>query len=463
VSLIWSTEICFRCFFAKELRPLAAAIALVVSSPVSAKPAGRPADLPVAIPETLGFSSDRLNSLDEFYQIQVDRGEMAGIVILVARHGKVAHFSAIGYANIRTRQKMRQDSIFRLYSMTKPIAATALMTLYEEGKFQLDDPISKYIPEFKSVRVLRTPNSPLSDTVPAKREPTIHDLFRHTAGLEHGLSRSDAIESAYISAGITDPDVSLEEMTKRLSKIPLLYQPGTQFDYSLGQDLQARLVEIFSGMKFDAFLKQRLFEPLAMKDTAYWVTPEKASRLVAIHWIKDGKIATMEDQSGYPKPDLILVQPSDIKSYLRPHARFGGSYGLVGTAQDYWHFAQMMLDGGEFRGHRILSPITVQFMTRDHSGSTLNFGDEFTGSGWRGLGWGLGVALVKDAAASASMVPDGSFFWMGAANTEFWADRKNDVVVVAMTQSMDPNIEGQWTLREHLASMVYAALLNPAR
>jgi CubicO group peptidase (beta-lactamase class C family) len=433
---------------------LAAAAAWACSSTAGAEAPLSLYDVAARDLEALGFSPDRLNSLDSFYENKVDRGEMAGIVVLVARHGKIAHFSAIGYANTRTHQPMQLDSIFRLYSMSKPIAATALMTLYEEGKFQLDDPISKYIPSFKGVRVLRTPDSPITDTVPAIREPTIHDLFRHTAGLEHGLGADNAVDKAYVAAGITDPNVSLEEMASRLSKIPLRYQPGTKFNYSLGQDVQARLVEILSGMKFDAFLGQRLFAPLGMKDTAHWLTPDRAARLVAIHWMKNGKITPMDDLSGYPKSTVVLLQPSDIKSYYGPHVRLGGSYGLVGTAEDYWHFAQMMLNRGTLNGHRILGPSTVQFMSRDHSGSTLIRNEHGEPSG---IGWGLGFAVVKDAAAAGALVPDGSFFWAGAAGTYFWIDPKDDMVVVAMVQSMDPTIEGTGKI----ASLVYGALTAP--
>jgi len=410
-------------------------------------------ELPRAEPRALGFSAERLDYIDKFYSDEVKKGDLAGIVLLVARHGKVAHFSAVGYADIGKQQRLRTDTIFRLYSMTKPIAATALMMLYEEGKFQLDDPISQYIPEFKGVRVLRTPDSPLTDTVPATREPTLHDLFRHTAGLMHGGEPGkNAVDAAYIRANLFGLDTPLAEMIERLAKIPLRYQPGTKFEYSVGQDVQARLVEIFSGMPFYQFLEQRLFEPLGMKDCSYWV--KDASRLAAVHWSKKGKLVPCDDAHGCPDArDDFLLDASNINSYTTVHAHEGGSYGLVGTTEDYWRFAQAMLDGGQFQGHRILSPSTVHYIAQDHLPPGV---PAFSDSS--GMGWGLGFAVLKDPAAAGFNGTEGQLFWGGAANTLFWIDPKNDIVVVAMTQHMDaPNIPPLWA---QVRALVYAALIE---
>ena len=405
-------------------------------------------DLPRARSEDLGFSSERLDYIDKFYAEKVKNGEMAGIVTLIARHGKIVHLSALGYADLDKKIKMEPDTIFRLYSMTKPIAATALMMLYEEGKFQLDDPISKYIPEFKGVRVLRTPESPLTDTVPAAREPTIHDLFRHTAGLKHA-------GDAYEKASLFGLYISLAEMVARLAKIPLYYQPGTHFEYSIGQDVQARLVEIFSGMPFDQFLQRRLFGPLGMKDTGYWA--KDSSRLSAVHWMKDGTLVPCDDDHGCPKATDFFSDPKIINSYTAEHAHKGGSYGLVGTAEDYWRFAQMMLNGGQFEGRRILSPHTVSYIATDHL-SPVTF-PSLTG-GDSGIGWGLGFAVLKNPVAAGIMGSEGSYFWAGASNTTFWIDPKQDIVVVVMTQTWNvPNAD--WlTLRSQMSAMVYGALME---
>jgi CubicO group peptidase (beta-lactamase class C family) len=413
-------------------------------------------DLPRARPGDLGFSPERLNSIDEYYANKVKWGEMAGIVLLVARHGKIAHLSAIGYADTGLHKEMQEDSIFRLYSMTKPIAATALMLLYEEGKFQLDDPIYKYIPEFRGIRVLRTPESALTDTVPATREPSIHDLFRHTAGLMHGGANfpETPIGSAYLKADLFNPTVSLEEMMKRLAQIPLHHQPGTKWEYSVGQDVQARLVEILSGMPFDQFLEQRLFTPLGMNDTSHWVRPEEASRLVAVHRLKMGKVVPCDAEQGCPDSD---ISASEIASYTKNNVHKGGSFGLTSTAEDYWRFAQMLANGGTFNGHRYLSPNTVRYMARDHLGAVSIVNDKGESIG---MGWGLGFAVVKDAAAAASVIPDASFYWAGSANTLFWIDPTNDIVVVAMSQSMDSNIDGWTVVREQIGAMVYGALME---
>jgi CubicO group peptidase (beta-lactamase class C family) len=405
-------------------------------------------DLPRARPDDLGFSAERLEHIDEFYAEKVKNGEIAGIVTLIARHGKVVHLSALGYADLGKKIRMEPDTIFRLYSMTKPIAATALMMLYEEGKFQLDDPISKFIPDFKGARVLRTPESPLTDTVPAVREPTIHDLFRHTAGLKHG-------GEAYEKANLFGLDTSLAEMIPRLAKIPLYYQPGTHFEYSIGQDVQARLVEIFSGIPFAQFLQQRLFQPLGMKDSGYWV--KDSSRLSAVHWMKGSTLVPCDDHHGCPEPADFLSDSKNMNSYTAEHAHNGGSYGLVGTAEDYWRFAQMMLNGGQFNGRRILSPQIVRYMATDHL-SPVILPNETGGDS--GVGWGLGFAVLKNPAAAGIIGSEGSFFWAGAANTTFWIDPKQDIVVVVMTQSWKvPNVD--WpTLRSQMSAMVYGALME---
>lgn len=418
----------------------------------------RAADIPLAKPEELGFSSERLDRIDHFFADKVEKGEMAGIVTLVSRHGRIAHFSAVGYADIASSRVLRTDDIFRIYSMTKPITATALTMLYEQGKFRLNDPISKYIPEFTGIRVLKTPDSPITETVPAAREPTIHDLFRHTAGFLHGPRNSEpqenSIDEAYRKADLANPSISLEEMMRRLARIPLIYQPGTKWSYSLAQDVQARLVEILSGMPFDQFLRRRLLEPLGMKDTSHQVEPADASRFVSVHWMKNGRVVPCGAKYGCSGGASAT---SEINSYTQDKVLKLGSSGLTGTAEDYWRFAQMMLNGGDFNGHRYLSPATVQYAARDHLGavSVLNGTGESIGTGW-----GLGFAVVKDAATAATLIPDGSFYWAGAANTFFWIDPKNDIVVVAMSQSLDPKMEGWSTLREQLGAMVYGALVE---
>jgi CubicO group peptidase (beta-lactamase class C family) len=409
--------------------------------------------LPRGRPEELGFSSQRLDQIDRFYEDKVKAGQMAGLVLLIARHGKIAHFSAVGYANVETKQKMQTDAIFRLYSMTKPIAATALMLLYQEGRFQLGDPVAKYLPEFANLKVLRNPDGALDDTVPLDRPPTIQDLMRHTAGFTHG-GPPDPYNDQYDQKDVFGVDVSLAEMMQRLASMPLRYQPGTKWCYSVGPDVEARLVEVLSGMPFDKFLQQRLFGPLGMSDSGFWVQPDKATRLVSVSWMKDGMLVPLDDTHGHPDCG-VLCQTWSANSYTVDHKRKGGSFGLVATAQDYWRFAQMVANGGTLDGTRILYPQVARYMVRDHLGVLdVGWGDGRP----TGLGWGLGFAVLRDPSAAGFMGSEGTFFWHGAAGTTFWVDPKQDMVVVAMVQHLNvPTMAMFWP---EIRTLVYGALLQ---
>jgi CubicO group peptidase (beta-lactamase class C family) len=407
--------------------------------------------LPTARPEDEGFSPERLAYIDQYYSEKIDHGDMAGIVTLVSRHGKIVHFSALGYADVEKHTKMEKNTIFRQYSMTKAIATTALMTLYEQGLFQIDDPISKYLPEFANLRVLRTPDGPLDETVAPEHPPTIHDIMRHTAGFTHGLS-DDKFDQQYVKADLFSVDITLDEMMKRLAKIPLRYQPGTKWSYSVGPDVQARLVEVFSGVPFDEYLQKHIFDPLGMKDTGFWLGPDKADRLAAVHWMKDGKLTTLDEAHGHPGGDQVLFQPWSVNSYTVNHKRKGGSFGLVATAEDYWRFAQMILNGGELNGVRILSPRTVHFMGQDHL-APAGIPDND-----KGCGFGLGFEVIENQAAAATLGSDGGLTWGGAAATSFWIDPKEDIVVIAMTQHMKAQAAQDAVGR--IRTLVYSALIG---
>ena len=403
--------------------------------------------------QALGFSAERLAAIDRFYAREVERGELAGIVLLIARHGRIAHFSALGYQDVEQRTPMRTDTLFRWYSMTKPLTSTALMMLYEEGRFQLTDPISRYLPEFAHPRVLRTPDADLGDTVPARREPTVQDILRHTAGFTHGLSHDD-FDVAYLRAGLFGVDVSLAEMMQRLAALPLRYQPGTTFAYSVGPDVQARLIEVLSGMPFDRFLEERLFRPMGMEDTGFWVPPAKAQRLATVHFMKDGRLTPIDTAHGSPG-DLWLSEPWTVNSYTVEHRRKGGSYGLVGTARDYYRFAQMLLNGGTLAGKRFLSPQTVRYMSRDHLGTIAM--KDFSGNP-SGTGFGLGFAVMQDPALAGYLSSVDSYFWAGYASTHFWIDPKQDLVVVALTQHI--GVPAAQVLQGQLHALVYSAMLQ---
>ncbi|MBK9252522.1 MAG: beta-lactamase family protein [Proteobacteria bacterium] len=408
-----------------------------------------PARSQLQTPEELGFSTARLDYLDRYYADKVQRGELAGMVTLIARHGKIVHFSALGSADIEKRKPMQRDTIVRLYSMTKPITSTALMMLYEEGRFQMKDPISKYLPEFAHLRVLRDPQEAVTDTVPVQREPTIQDLLRHTAGFVHALEMSP-LDAEYSRENLFGVDVSLSEMMGRLAKLPLANQPGTRWVYSVGPDVQARLVEVLSGMSFDRFLEQRLFKPLGMKDTGFWVAREKSQRLATVYWMKDGKLAPIDNAHGSPG-DAWLSEPWTVNSYTMDHKRKGGSYGLVSTAEDYLRFSQMLLNGGELDGVRILSPRTVAYMARDHLGSIGKL---------PGMGFGLGFAVMEDPVVAGYPGSVGTYSWAGYASTYFWVDPKEDMVVIAMTQHVDVSVPAAGEIRSQLPALVYSALLN---
>jgi CubicO group peptidase (beta-lactamase class C family) len=401
--------------------------------------------LPRARPEQLGFSAARLDYIDKFFGQKVERGEIAGVVTLVARHGRLAHFTAVGYADAEAHRKMEVDTIFRLYSMTKPIAAVALMMLYQEGRFQLNDPISKYIPEFTSLRVLRDPGSSLTDTVPLERPPSVEDLLRHTAGFTHCWG-PDVIGMECARRNVFGLDVPLSDMMSRLATIPLHNQPGTQYLYSIAPDVEARLVEVLSGMTFEEYLEQRLFGPLGMRDTGYYVSAERAKRLAGVQGNKDHQLPTLFTQEN----------AWSVNSYTSRHLHHGGSIGLASTAADYWRFGQMLLNHGEFHGVRILSPEIVRFMTSDHLGSIKFHEDALGRVSEDAFELGLGFAVVKNAAAAGFPSPKGAYFWQGAMGTLFWVDPKSDMVVVAMIQSATGQPEF-WT---QVRTLVYSALMN---
>ena len=406
--------------------------------------------LPLVQPEDVGFSSEQLAKIEPFFQDRVDKGEIAGIVTLVARHGKIAHFSAVGYQDAEREIPMELDTIFRIYSMTKPIASTALMMLYQDGLFQLTDPLSKFIPEFADLRVLRTPNSPLDETVALERPPTVQDVLRHTAGFSHGLGTSE-YDRNFVDSGIFSTETSLEEMMTLLSEIPLMNQPGSQYRYSVGPDVALRLVEVISGMEADEYLEQRVFEPLGMDDSGYWVGPDNAYRLAPVHWLRGNELVPIDEEHGMPAGG-VLVQPWSVNSYTFDHEFKGGSYGLLSTAEDYWRFAQAMLNGGELDGQRIIGSGTVDFMRRNHL--TAQQRASFSPA----MGFGLGFGVIEDPAGVGYPGSEGNFYWGGAAATSFWIDPVEDIVVVGMTQHM--GAPGTGTLRGELAALVYGAIVD---
>ena len=397
-------------------------------------------------PEALGFSSGRLDRLHAAMQREVDQKELAGIVTLLARHGKVVEERVYGKKDIAKGTPMTADTIFRIYSMSKPVTGVAMMILYEEGKWQPWDPISKFIPEFAHLKVFKgvDPSGKmiLEDPVHA---PTMRELMSHTAGFTYGFFGNTPVDKMYVDEHVMQSQ-SLQEMVDRLATIPLLYEPGTRWVYSVSMDIQGYIVEKLSGQTLPDFMRQRIFEPLKMKDTGFYVPQEKWERFATLYrGDKDGALVASAPDRGYA---------------TQPGMPSGGG-GLVSTAQDYARFAQMLLNRGELGGVRILSPASVALMTSNHLARKLMTGEFSIGNEVMrpGMGYGYDGAVFTDPLEADEVVGKGTFYWLGAADTWFWVDPANDLIFVGMTQRMfgpgQPDVE-------HLSrAVVYQALVDP--
>jgi CubicO group peptidase (beta-lactamase class C family) len=401
------------------------------------------ADLDTARPERVGMSEQRLAQITAITQRYVDEEKLAGAITLVARHGKLVHFEVVGKRGADDDRALEKDALFRIYSMSKPITAVAVMQLYEQGKFQLSDPISKFVPELENLTVLNADG----ERQPADNPITMQQLLTHTAGFSYGFDPDDPVDKLYReSAALGAKD--LDEFTARLAELPLMYQPGTQWHYSVAVDVTGLIVERLSGQPFDEYLQQHIFEPLGMTDTFFSVPADKWERFLPNHrWDrKTEKLMTLGPQSYDRFKDVTMLS---------------GGGGLVGTAMDYLRFAEMLRNGGSLDGNRILSPRTIEFMTTNHLPASISNGGsgETPGLGGRslnGFGFGLGFGLVTDVAASGVMGSVGEFSWGGAAGTIFWVDPVEDFVVVAMIQLMG----SPWPLRSELKIAVNQAIVG---
>jgi CubicO group peptidase (beta-lactamase class C family) len=372
-------------------------------------------------PETLGFASSRLARIKPAMQRYVDDQKLAGVVSLVARRGQVAHFEWCGQANIAAKRPMQADTIFRIYSMTKPITSTAVLMLYEEGRFRLTDPIADYIPAFKKVKVLENPPASGVRFVEATRPITIRHLLTHTAGLSYGFDDDGYIDDLYRKhvwrQFDKNPNLTLAAFVDHIAKQPLAFQPGALFRYSVATDVLGYLVEVVAGQPFDQFLKQRIFDPLGMTDTAFYAPPEKIDRLAAVY--------------GPAKPSgLKLAESPEIAHYDRPPKVPSGGGGLVSTAGDYLRFAQMLLNQGELDGVRLLGRKTVELMTTNHLPDGVHPFDDLA------AGFGLGGSVLMDVGKSQMLGSVGNFGWGGAANTNFWIDPREELIGILMLQFM---------------------------
>jgi len=379
------------------------------------------APLPTATPESVGFAPGALDKMDAGMQDLVDRKQLAGIVTLVARHGKVVQHKAYGVQSLETGAPMKLDTIARIYSMTKPITGVAMMMLYEEGKWKPSDPIAKHIPEFANLKVYAGEKDGQPIFEPPAHPPTMSELMSHSAGFTYGLFGSTPVDKLYQAANpLGEP--SLQAFINKMATLPLLYQPGTKWVYSVSVDIQGYLVEKLSGKTFPEFLRTRLFEPLGMVDTGFSVPAEKLSRVATIYSYDKAKAG-------------LVAEPIDPAISKLPGLPSGGA-GLYGTAADYFRFAQMLLNGGEYSGKRILKKTTIDMMhTNTLSDEALNSN---SGIGQARIspaqGFGLDFAVVLDPDAAKRQVGKGSYWWWGIAGTSFWIDPANDVVAVGIIQ-----------------------------
>lgn len=359
----------------------------------------------------------------------VEQNKLAGVVTLVARKGKVVHLHATGKRDLGAHDMLKPDSIFRIASMTKPVTGVAMMMLWEEGRWKLDDPVEKYIPEFKGLKVKAADGSLVDQTRPM----TMRQLMSHTAGFD--------VSAGYEATPLNTTD--LQGMIDTLAKLPLADQPGTDWNYGPSVNMQGYIVEKLSGMSLDRFFQQRIFTPLGMTDTQFWVDPAKANRVTPVNAYKDGVIVPLE-----PAPATVTARPRFL----------AGSGGLYSTAPDYWRFAQMLLNGGTFNGKRLLKPATVKLMAT----SVLQPGVmvDLYGPKEAGIGFGLDFAVVEDPAAARTPQGKGSFYWGGAFGTWFWIDPVNELIMVGMIQNIrgsTPNT-GTPPMRTISYPLVYGAI-----
>jgi CubicO group peptidase (beta-lactamase class C family) len=386
------------------------------------------ASTPTTSPETVGFSSERLARIGNTIQKSIDDGRIAGAVSLVARHGQIAYFKAFGMADRQARKPMQIDNIFRICSMTKPITSVAVMMLYEEGRFLLNEPVSNFIPEFKEVKVLEPPHpqdktSPPGARVDAKRPITIRHLLTHTAGLTyHWNARlGKQYREVGMGHGILQQQGTIGDAVKKLASLPLLFQPGDAWEYSVSDDVLGYLVEVVSGMPLDKFLQERIFKPLGMKDTGFFLPQEKLSRLATAYtYYPEKGLQPFNDEQTIEEGPLTY---SADYPYRGPQTYFSGGGGLCSTAEDYYRFCQMMLNGGTFNGTRLLSRKAVELITQNHAQGKLE-----------DLGFGLGFGVISEARHLRELGSIGSYYWGGFFYTAFVIDPKEDMIAIFMGQ-----------------------------
>lgn len=419
-----------------------ATVAVLLLLPIALAPIAEARELGDTQPRKAGFSAERLERIPRHFQQYIDAQKVAGFVTLIARNGRIVDRRVLGRMDLETGRPMREDAIFRIYSMSKPIAAVALMMLHEEGRFRLSDPVSRFLPELGGLKVLVVDENGEERLEDATRDPTIAEVLGHTAGFGYGLAPEHPVEKMYVESKVLDDEASLSEMIARVGTLPLRFQPGTSWSYSVANDIQGRLVEVISGTTFDRFLDERLFGPLDMRDTGFTVPPEDVERFTTNYQV--------EPEGGMTPIDL----PAE-SLYVEGRGKrlFSGGGGLVSTARDYLRFAQMLANGGELDGVRILSRKTIELMTTNHLPEGVDMRIAMRAM-FPGVGYGLGFGVLLDRARAGQTASVGTYWWGGAANTSFWVDPVENIVGVIMTQ----RFPGDQAFGPELQTLTYQAL-----
>jgi len=404
------------------------------------------ADMPISEPAEVGLNGTQLAKIDRHLEKYVDDGSLAGSCVLIARRGQIAHLGVTGSSDLARGAPMRDDTIFRIYSMTKPITCLVAMQLFEEGRLQLDDRLDRYIPRFAQTGVYSGGALGNFQTTPPARPITLRDLFVHTSGLTYWIQDRSPVDAAYRTLKLAATDLALDEWADKVASLPLEFSPGTAWNYSIAIDILGRVIEVVTGESLDDVFRERIFEPLSMTDTDFYVPSEKAERLAACYQrTAQEKLALVDDPARSP--------------YLARPALLSGGGGLVSTLRDYSRFAQALCNGGRLHGVRLLGRKTLELMTRNHLPGNKDLNELsvslFSETTMSGIGFGLGVAVTLDPAKAQLPGSPGEFFWGGAASTYFLVDPKEELVVVFMTQLLPSSA---LNLRRELRAMVYAAI-----
>ena len=402
-------------------------------------------------PEEVGLSSARLARITEHWQRYIDAGKLAGTLTLIARRGKVAYCEALGHLEIERRRPVTPDSVWRIYSMTKPITSVGLMMLYEQGRFQLEDPVHRFIPSWKNLGVFVNGNHPVFATAPPARAMTIRDLLSHTSGLTYGFMERSNVDAAYRKLAVGDrtkAGYTLADMIATLAELPLEFSPGTRWNYSVATDVLGHLIEVISGQRLDAYLAEHIFEPLGMRDTSFVIRDDQVARFAANYERQaDGTLKVIDDPT---------------RSLYRQASLLSGGGGLVSTALDYHRFTSMMLNGGELDGMRLLGRKTVELMTANHlpggqDVAQLALPGSFAETPYAGVGFGLGFSVMQSPARAHIPGSPGTYAWGGAASTAFWIDPAEELIVIFMTQLMPSS---SYPLTRELRVLSYASLID---